>query len=96
MKNNQKWNYVTHGRIAKYFKLYTQILNFSMYMCVSHRNMISIYDMKEGSNAANWSDTIEFREGNIRKMFIKKRSQEERDREIRKKKNKGHKHIGAA
>ena len=43
-------------------------------MCVSHRNMISIYDMKEGSSQGSWSDTIEFAEGNIRKMFIKKRS----------------------
>ena len=26
-------------------RLYSQILNFSMYMLVSHRNMISVYDM---------------------------------------------------
>ena len=88
---------MTHGRIAQYFKLYTQILNFSMYMCVSHRNMISIYDMKEGSNAGQWSDTIEFGEGNIvRKMFIKKRSLEERNKEIRKKQRQGRKQFGKA
>ena len=25
--------------------MYTQILNFEMYMLVAHRNMISVYDM---------------------------------------------------
>lgn len=40
-----KWDWAIHKRIAKYFKIYTQVLNFSMYMLVSHRNMISIYDM---------------------------------------------------
>ena len=96
LKSNQKWQVVTHARIAKYFKLYTQILNFSMYMCVSHRNMISIYDMKEASSAGAWSDTIEFSEGHIRKMFIKKRSLEERNKEIRKKQRQGRKQFGKA
>ena len=44
-KHPEKWTWVTHKRIAKYFRLYTQILNFSIYMLVSHRNMISVYDI---------------------------------------------------
>ena len=44
-KHAEKWSWVTHKRISKYFRLYTQILNFSIYMLVSHRNMISVYDI---------------------------------------------------
>ena len=44
-KQADKWDWVLHKRISKYFRLYTQILNFSIYMLVSHRNMLSIYDM---------------------------------------------------
>ena len=46
-KHAEKWSWVTHKRIAKYFRLYTQILNFSIYMLVSHRNMISVYDISK-------------------------------------------------
>ena len=77
-KNEEKWGYVKHHRIANYFKLYTQVLNFSMYMCVSHRNMISVYDMTNSDENAGWIDTIEFTSGLIRQMFIKKRSKAER------------------
>ena len=48
----EKWNWTLHKRIAAYFRLYTQILNFSMYMLVSHRNMISVFDMTESSGDA--------------------------------------------
>ena len=40
-----KWDWVLHRRISRFCRLYTSILNFNMYMLVSHRNMISIYDM---------------------------------------------------
>ena len=57
--------------------MYTQILNFNMYMLVAHRNMISIYDMVSISKTnnddepddlikGNWHKTISFDEGSIR------------------------------
>ena len=45
MVQYEKWNWVIDKRIANYFKLYTTILNFSMFMLISHRNMISVFDM---------------------------------------------------
>jgi len=41
----KKWDYVIHHRIANYFKLYSQVLNFQKFMLVSHADMISVYDM---------------------------------------------------
>lgn len=78
-KNIAKWDWVIHRRIAKYFRLYSQILNFSMYMLVSHRNMISIFDMT-GTQAegGHWVQTISFSQGAIRQMLIKKRSKLDR------------------
>ena len=67
-----KWHNVIHKRIPNYFKLYTVIVNFSMYMCVAHANMISIYDMTKPSGSG-WINTIQCSD-NIRYMFIKKRS----------------------
>ena len=103
IKQIEKWNRVTHKRISRFFRLYTQILNFNMYMLVSHRNMISIYDMTQNSETGEnterhstessnggWIKTFTFAktaeagEGgeaskeHIRKMFIKKRTKEER------------------
>ena len=40
-------------------------------MLVSHRNMISIYDMSKDENG--WVQTLSFDAGIIRTMFIKKR-----------------------
>ena len=45
VKNPQKWSTIIHRKIAPYFRLYSQIQSFSMFMLVSHRNMISIYEM---------------------------------------------------
>ena len=75
-KNTDKWDWVIHKRIAKYFRLYTQILNFSMYMLVSHRNMISIFDMT--STDGHWLQTISFKQGAIRQMLVEKRSKRDR------------------
>ena len=42
---SQQWGSTIHKRIAGYFKLYSQVLNFGRFMLVSHRNMISVFDM---------------------------------------------------
>lgn len=89
-KDNDKWNYVLHHRISQHFCLYSQILNFSMHMLVSHRNMISVFDMSKGIwEEACWIDTVQFDEGFIRKMFIKKRDKQERQDLIKERKLKG-------
>ena len=51
--DDRKWRSVVQKRICGHFNLYTSIMNFSMYMLVSHRNMISIYDMTKGNSPAN-------------------------------------------
>ena len=43
--STQDWGSTIHKRIAGYFKLYSQILNFSKFMLVAHRDMISVFDM---------------------------------------------------
>lgn len=66
-KNKKAWKTVLHHRISKYCRLYSQILNYEMYMLVSHRNMISVFDMTKvkGKNAKRM-DTFKFEDGNIR------------------------------
>ena len=44
-KNDNCWDTILHHRIADYFKIYTQILNYQMCMLVAHRDMISVYEM---------------------------------------------------
>ena len=54
-------------RVSEYVRLYTNILNFMTFMVVSHRNMVSIFDMTKGSSAeAKWIETHKFDQGNIR------------------------------
>ena len=83
-----------HKRIAKFFRLYTQVLNFQVYMLVSHRNMISIYDISKGSDEfydddgfpkkeTGWVQTIKYDEF-VKKMFIKKRPLAERIARVKK------------
>ena len=67
------WDTIVHNRIANYFKLYTQILNYSTFILVSHRDMISVYDNTNGREDSDWIDTIQFKEGNVRHMSIKRR-----------------------
>ena len=43
--NAHKWDFVLHKRISMHCKIYSGLLNFSEFMVVSHRNMVSIYDM---------------------------------------------------
>ena len=53
----EKWRWIIHRRISKYFRLYSSIVNFSMYMLVSHRNMISIYDMSKEKKEGDYDRT---------------------------------------
>lgn len=56
-----------------------------MYMLVSHRNMISVFDMSQGQNEkAKWIDTMELESGYVRQMFIKKRSKSDRQNLLQK------------
>lgn len=58
-KDAHCWKHVLHKRISGYFRLYTQVLNFQMYMLVSHRDMISVFDMSQGANQnSEWIDTV--------------------------------------
>ena len=50
-----------------------------MYMLVSHRNMISVFDMTKGQGRdAKWIDTIKFDAGFVRQIHVKKISKAER------------------
>ena len=44
-----------------------------MFILVSHRNMISVFDMRQKSEKNDWRDTKEFEGGFIRKMFTKQK-----------------------
>ena len=49
-------------------------------MLVSHRNMVSVYDMRSDNIDGNWLDTILLDHNcHVRKMFIKKRNKFDRD-----------------
>ena len=76
------WDIILHKRISAYFRLYTQVLNFSMFMLVSHRNMISVYDMSQSTHGEDekWTNTVKFKHGIIRQMLLKERSKVEREK----------------
>lgn len=62
-----------HKRLANYVRLYSQIINFSTYMIVAHRDMISIFDMRNERMIANqWVDTMKM-PGHVRNMFMQKK-----------------------
>lgn len=77
-KIEDDWEVVLHKRIAGYFKLFSQLLNYQVFMLVSHGKMISVFDM----SLRQWVFTVSL-ENHIRQMFIKKRSKERRS-ELRK------------
>ena len=54
------WDWTKHKRISAYFRLYSQIQIFSMFLLVSHRNMISVYHMTK-DNKSELSDFYESR-----------------------------------
>ena len=60
-------------------------------MLVSHRNMISVYDMSQSTalNEEKWTDTVKFDHGIIRQMLLKKRSKREREKIIKSKEKDG-------
>ena len=70
MKKPNVWGVILHNRVARYFKIYSQILNYQMFMMVSHRNMVSVYKMT--SEKQNWQ-THMLDNGTIRQMFIKRK-----------------------
>ena len=82
LKYHDMWDYVIHNRISDYFRMYTQHLNFSNFLLVSHRNMISVYRKTTSPQDDGWVDTIKFSEGFVRNMFMKKRSKIEMDTEL--------------
>jgi len=52
-KDPKVWDIILHRRIANYFKMYSQIMNFQLFMLVSHRDMISVYEMY-GDDNKSW------------------------------------------
>ena len=67
------WDFTKHKRIASYFKLFSQIQIFSMFLLVSHRNMISVYHMtKENKNDERRSSISESRTINVSNMAFQK------------------------
>ena len=44
-----------HERVAHFVRLYSSMTNFSTYMIVSHRNLVSLYDV---GLEDRWVDTI--------------------------------------
>lgn len=60
------------------------------FMVVSHRNMVSVFDMTKGSGEeAKWVETVKFSHGNIREMLLKKRPKTDRLEAINKRIKKG-------
>ena len=49
------WSEVLHERVAHFVRLYSSMTNFSTYMIVSHRNLVSLYDV---GLEDRWVDTI--------------------------------------
>ena len=67
------WDFTIHKRIAAYFKLFSQIQIFSMFLLVSHRNMISVYHMtKENKDDERRSSISESRTINVTNMANQK------------------------
>ena len=80
VKNIDKWFLILHKRISRYFKIYTQVLNFSMYMIIAHRTILSIYDM---SKACFKEEHFAFKNF-IRFMALKKNSKKARMKQEKK------------
>ena len=76
-----EWKEVIHKRVSSYVKLYNTVTNFSTFMILSHRNLLSIYDLGVNNR---WVDTVKIlddSDNHIRKMQIKKRPKTERHTE---------------
>lgn len=61
-----EWEEVLHERVAPFCKLYTAIENIGTFMIVSHRNMLSVFNMgekeevveNEDEKSTAWVDTV--------------------------------------
>ena len=68
-------DHVVDMRVANYFRLYSKIISFSLFMIVAHRDMISVYDFRveKDQTEGKWTDTHSFGKDHIRAIFLKKR-----------------------
>lgn len=81
----RKWRRSVHYVVTNYMRLYTSIINYSTYILVSHRDMISAYAMDNGATdgeIGNWIDSVQFSDGHIRTMFLKKRPKKDREEQL--------------
>ena len=74
----ESWNQVMHRRFSQYVKLYTEMVNFSTFLIVAHRNLISMYDMRKPETDKAWVDTKRISDSFVRSVNIKKRAKKER------------------
>ena len=78
-KDAKKFDIICHRRIAKYFNIYSGIINFQTFMLVSHRNHISVFDMAK----TEWVKGVMFSFGKtdfIRLLAVKKKPKGDRYR----------------
>lgn len=52
-KSSYHYDYYLHNRISAFFKLYTGLLNVGTFFLVSHRNFITLFDLKEGVSSTD-------------------------------------------
>ena len=74
----ESWNQVMHRRFSQYVKLYTEMVNFSTFLIVAHRNLISMYDMRAENPDEGWVDTKKISDNFVRSINIKKRKKKDR------------------
>ena len=71
MKRASDFDVALHDRIAPYFNLYKQFINFMTYFLVAHRNHVSMFDVLRGK----WTDIKTFKD-NVGYVAVKKRKKE--------------------
>ena len=52
----ENWDNIIHNRVAGHVKIFTDFLMFSNFLLVSHRNLVSAFDIKKKS----WEFEFEF------------------------------------
>ena len=68
MKRASDFDIALHDRIAPYFNLYKQFINFMTYFLVAHRNHVSMFDVLRGK----WTDIKTFKD-TVGYVAVKKR-----------------------
>lgn len=86
----QKWSLVLHKRVADFLNLFTSVVNFDTLMVVAHRNFLTVLPISESDHAQGHYN-IQFEQGNIRAMYIRKRPKKDRLDLIAKKEQKAKK-----